>query len=60
MKLASRTYNREHFMHYQLIVLLIVIFGISSEMFFKLLKESELTPKSREFAYDIHENNYQK
>ena len=42
-------------MHHQLIVLLIVEFGIGSEMsgilrFFKLLKESELTPKLRELA----------
>ena len=55
--LASWTYNREHFMHNQLklIVLLIVVFGIGSEMsdifrFSKLLKESDLNPKSRELA----------
>ena len=42
-------------MHHQLIVLLIVVFGIDSKMsgilrFFKPLKESELTPKSKELA----------
>ena len=61
---ASGTYNHEHFMHHELIVLLIVVFGIGSEMsgivrFFKLLKESELTPKSREFTCDIHKHIYQ-
>ena len=53
--LALQTYNHEHFMHHQLIVILVVVFGIGSKMsgilrFFKPLKESELTPKLRELA----------
>ena len=43
--------NHEYFMHHQSIVLLIVAFKMSGILwFFKLLKESELNPKSRELA----------
>ena len=48
---ALRTYNRQHFMHHQLIVSLIVAFKMSGILkFFNSLKESKLKPKSRELA----------